>query len=146
MTGEGCRFRRDPLHEISVADDPVCEMIDDLEARTVVTGSQMRFGHRQTHTVTEALTERSRGRLDAWCNATLRVARRHATPFSKLFDLFERKIITGKVKQTIKQHRAVPRREHEAITVEPFGIGRIVFEESGPQHICHRRSACLLYT
>ena len=100
---------------------------------------QVRFGHRQTHAVTEALTERSRGRLDAWRRATLRMAGRDAAPFAKLFDLFERKIITGEVQQAVQQHRSVPRREHEAIAVEPFGIGRIVFEEPGPQHIRHRR-------
>src|SRR6185437_9881913 len=98
-----------------------------------------RFGHRQTHAVTEALPERSRGRLDTWRNATLGMSRRDAAPFAKLFDLFERKIITGEVKQAVQQHRSVPRRQHEAITVEPFWIDRIVFEEPGPQHIRHRR-------
>jgi hypothetical protein len=43
------------------------------------------------------------------------------------------------LKQTVQQHRSVPRREYEAIAVEPFGIGRVVFEEPCPQHIGHRR-------
>ena len=101
MAGEGCGLRRDALHQVTVADDPVGEMIDDLGAGAIVTCGQVRFGHRQTHSVAEALTERPRGRLDAWSNAALGVARRHATPFAKLFDLIERKIITGEVKQTV---------------------------------------------
>jgi hypothetical protein len=53
----------------------------------------------------------------------------------------EGKIITGEVKQTVQQHRTVPGRKHEAIAVKPTGIGGVVFEEPGPQHIRHRRGA-----
>ena len=67
MAGEGCGLRGDALHQVAVADDPVCEMIDDLGAGAVVTSGQVRFGDRQTHSVAKALTERSGGRLDAWC-------------------------------------------------------------------------------
>jgi hypothetical protein len=63
----------------------------------------VRFGHRQTDTVAKTLTKRSCGRLDARRDATLGVARRDAAPFAKMLDLFKRKIITGEVKQTVKQ-------------------------------------------
>ena len=69
------------------------------------------------------------------------MAWRHAAPFAKVLDLFKRQSITGEVKQTVQQHRTVPGRQHEAIAVEPFGIGGIVLEEPGPHHIRHRRGA-----
>jgi hypothetical protein len=63
--------------------------------------------------------ERPRGRLDAWRNATLGMARGHAAPFAKLFDLFERKIITGKVEQTVQQPSV---HSTYAIDAAPIGI------------------------
>ena len=141
MAGEGRGLRGYALHQIAIADDPIGEMIDDLGAGPVVARRQVRFGHRQTDAVAEALTQRPGGRLDAWRNATLGMARRHAAPLAKPLDLFERKIVAGEVKQAVQQHRTVPGREHETIAVEPAGIGGIVFEEPGPQHIGHRRGA-----
>src|SRR6185437_12692613 len=102
MAGQGCRLRGDAFHQIAVADDRVCEMVDDLDSGTIVTGSQMRLGQRQTHAVAKSLTERPRCRLDAWRDATLGVARRHAPPFAKPLDLLERNIIAGEVQQTIE--------------------------------------------
>src|SRR6185312_1550803 len=80
MAGERSRLRGDALHQVAVADDPVCEMIDDFGAGAIVACGQVRFGHRQTYAIAEALTERARGRLDARRNATLRVPRRHTPP------------------------------------------------------------------
>ena len=108
MAGKGRGLRGYALHQIAIADDPIGEMIDDLGAGPVVTRRQVRFGHRETHAVAEALTERSGGRLDARRNATLGMSRRHAAPFAKLLDLFERKIVAGEVKQAVQQHRTVP--------------------------------------
>ena len=141
MAGERRGLRGYALHQIAIADDPIGEMIDDLGAGPVVTRRQVRFGHRETDAVAEALTQRPGGRLHAWRNAPLGMARRHAAPLAKPLDLFERKIVAGEVKQTVQQHRTVPGREHETIAVEPTGIGWVVFEEPGPQHIRHRRRA-----
>src|SRR5665213_2194312 len=87
MARERRGLRRDALHQVTVTDDPVGEMVDDLEAGAIVRGSQMRLGYRQTHAVAEALAQRPRRRLDARRNTTLRMAWRHAAPFAKLFDL-----------------------------------------------------------
>src|SRR6185437_1719651 len=132
MAGQRRRLGGDTLHQITVADDPVREMIDDLELGSIVTGAQMSLGHRQPHAVTEPLTERPRGRLNPRREAPLWVAGGDAAPFAKPFYLCEGQGVAGDVKQAVQQHRSVPRRKYETITVDPVGIGRIVFEKPRP--------------
>ena len=108
MTGKGSGFRGYALHQIAIADDPIGEMIDNLRAGPAVTRRQIGFGHRETHAVAKALTERSGCRLDTRRNTTLGMSRRHAAPFAKALDLFKRKIVAGEVKQAVQQHRTMP--------------------------------------
>src|SRR6185437_7032750 len=97
MTGERCGLRGDARHQIAVADDPVGEMSDDLEARTIVPGRKMSRGEREAHSVAKALTERTGGHFHAWRHAALRVARCDAAPFAKPLDLLQRQVIAGEV-------------------------------------------------
>src|SRR6185437_13057716 len=105
MARQRCGLRGYALHQVPVADDSIGEVIDDLEAGAVVTRGEVAFGNCETDAIAKALTKRSRGRLDAGRDATFGMARRHTAPFAKPFDLFKRKIIAGKVKQTVQQHR-----------------------------------------
>src|SRR5680860_1578023 len=41
----------------------------------------------------------------------------------------------GQMDQAVKQHRGVPRRQHEAVTVDPMGSLWIVAQELLPQRI-----------
>jgi hypothetical protein len=108
VAGKGRGLRGYALHQIAIADDPIGEMIDDLRARPVVRRRQVGFGHRETDAVAKALTERSGRRLDARRKATLGMPRGDAAPLPKMFDLFERKIVAGEVKQAVQQHRTMP--------------------------------------
>src|SRR5207302_4275479 len=91
--------------------------------------------------VAEALPKRPRRYLDAGRESALGMTGGDAPPLTKLLDLFERKVVTGRVEQAVQQPRSVPRREDKTVAVEPAGIRRIVSEETGPQHIGHRRAA-----
>ena len=60
---------------------------------------QMRFGHRDSNAIAEALPERTGCHLDARRDAALGMTRCDAVPLPELFDLFERNVVTGRVKK-----------------------------------------------
>jgi hypothetical protein len=68
----------------------VGEVIDDLEARAVAAGRQISLGDGHAHAVAKSLAERAGGGFHAWANAAFWMTGSHATPLSKLFDLFQR--------------------------------------------------------
>src|SRR5688500_3660894 len=125
-------FRGNALHQVAVADDAVSKMVDDLEARTVISRRQICFGDRHAHAITEPLSERSRGDFYSWSQFAFRMSRREAAPLAKLLDLIERQIVTGKMKHAIEQHGAVSRRQNEPVTIRPRRIFGIVLEKAGP--------------
>ena len=43
-------------------------------------------------------------------------------------------LVAGEIEQGVDQHRAVARRQHEAVAIRPFRIGRIEFQELREQH------------
>ncbi len=141
MAGQRGGLRRDALHEVAVTHDRIREMIDDLESRAVVTGSEARLGDRHAHAVAESLPERSGRDLDAGCETALRVTGRDASPLAELPDLLERNVVAGHVEQAVEQHRSVSRRQDETIAVGPAGVGGIVLQEMRPQDVRHRRCA-----
>src|SRR5690349_6541758 len=102
MAGQRRRLGRDALHQIAIAYDRVSEMIDDIETLAVVTRRQMRLCHRHSDAVTEALAERSGGHLDAGRESALGVTGSDTAPLAKLLDLFERKIVTGRIEQAVQ--------------------------------------------
>jgi hypothetical protein len=54
---------------------------------------------------------------------------------AKAFDLLDRHgFVAKKIKERVKQHRAVAGGEHEAIPIRPSRIGRVEFQKSGEQH------------
>src|SRR5580692_632377 len=116
-------------------------MIDDLVSRPVITGRQPRFSNRYTDTIGESLPKWPRGGLDARRQTTLRVTGRFAPPFSKMFDLLERQIVTRKVQQAVQQHRPMSTGQYETIAVEPLRVPRIMLEKLGPESKGHRSSS-----
>src|SRR5688572_20129245 len=125
-------FRGDAFHDVAIADDGICEMVDDLEARTVISRRQICFGDCHAHAITEPLSERSGGDFYSGSQFAFRMTRREAAPLAKLLDLIERQIVTGKMKHAIEQHGAVPSRQNETVTIRPRRIFWIVLEKAGP--------------
>ena len=108
-----------------------------------VTLAQEALGHRHPDAVREALTEWARRRLDARrehvAEHSLRVAWGTGSPLAEALELGQRQVVAGQVKDAVEQHRAVSRREHEAVPVRPVGIGRIVSEHARVQEVGDRR-------
>src|SRR5919106_5806574 len=132
MPGKTGRFRGHAFHQVTVADNGISEVVDDLEPRPVVARRQMSLGDRHADTVAEALTQGTGGRFHAWRHLTFGMAGGAASPLAKLLDLFERDVIAGKIEHAVKQHRSVACRKDAAITVRPGRIARIVSEEASP--------------
>ena len=67
----------------------------------------------------------------------LGMARRPGAELAEIPDLVERHLrVAGEIEQRIEQHRAVAGRQHEAVAVRPFRIGRVVFQELREQDGC----------
>ena len=87
--------------------------------RAVVAGGEMRFRDRHADAVGESLAERTGRGLHARRESALRMSGRVASPLAKQLNLFERQVIASQMEQAVKQHRAMARREDEAITIDP---------------------------
>jgi hypothetical protein len=62
------------------------------------------------------------------------VARRFAVQLAEALELLDRQVVAGEMQQGVDQHRAVAVGQHEAVTVGPVRIGRVVVQVIAPQH------------
>ena len=141
MTRKRRGFGRHAFHQVTVADQPVGVMMNNLEPGPIVTTGKIRFGDGHAHSIAESLTERACGGFHAGSYTSLGMTRREAAPLAKLFDLFERQIIAGEIEQAVQQHRSVAGRQHESVSIEPMRIGGVMLKKSCPQDIGHRGRA-----
>ena len=132
--GERACFVRDPFHQAAIAGEDVSVMIDDVMAFAVELRSKHALGDRHAHCVRKALPERTRRRLDARGQTVFRMTWRFRMELTKTFELFHRKLVTREMEQRIKEHRAVPVRDHETVTIGPRGVGWVVTQMAVPQH------------
>src|ERR1039458_4033938 len=101
-------------------------MIDDLVSRSVVVCRQMVFCDRHADGIGKSLTEGTGRRFHTRRHSALRMSRSLAAPLPKLFDLFQRQIVAGQMKQAVEQHRAMSGRQNKPVPIEPVWILRIV--------------------
>ena len=136
---QGARNRaglvRYSLHQATVAKEHVGVVVDHREIFLVVARGQQLLGQRHAYRVRQPLAERAGRGLDRRMFAALRVARRARVPLAEALELGHRKIMARQVQQGIQQHRAVPVRQHEPVTIEPARIGRVVAKEVVPEHL-----------
>lgn len=112
-------------------------MVDHLVSGTVEPRPEMGLRNGRPDRVRDTLAERPSRRLNADGHVAFRMARRSTTPLTKRFDVVQRQVVARQVEERIQEHGAVPGREHEAITVWPARIQRVVSETPGPQDIGH---------
>ncbi len=55
-------------------------------------------------------------------------------PLPEGLDVIEADIAAGEIQQCIEQHRAMARRQHEAVAVRPIVVRRVEFQEAREQH------------
>ena len=82
----GC-LRGDTLLKVTVRNDGISVMVNDIMPRSIVICCQPLFSNRHTHAIGKPLAQRPRGCFHAGDNPILRVARRLATPLSELLEL-----------------------------------------------------------
>ena len=99
MARQGGCFGGHALHEVAIAYQRVGEMVDDAEARPVVTGGEVRFGHGQPHAVAETLAQRTGGGFHAGRQAALRMPGRAAAPLAELLELVQRQFVARQMQQ-----------------------------------------------
>ncbi len=104
MTRERRGLGRYAFHQIAVADQHISVMIHDLVFRTVVVCGEIGFCDGQTDAIGEALAQRTGRCLHPRRQSALGMSRTFAAPLAKLFDLFQRQIVTRQMQQTVKQH------------------------------------------
>src|SRR5574340_1299986 len=129
MSGQRGCLRGDAFHQVAVADDRIGGVVDDLETGTVVTRRHLRFANRHAHRIGKPLPQRAGGGLYAWRMPPFGMPRCLAAPLAEIPDVVQRQVVTGEMQQAVEQHRTVPGREYEAVTVEPARITRIVPEQ-----------------
>jgi len=123
----------------AVAHDHVGVVINELHVGLVELGRQVRLGHRQTHGVGDALTQRAGGDLHAGGLEGFGVAWGAAAPLAELLDVLKgHRVVAGEVQQRIEQHAAVTGGQHKAVAVEPLGVLGVVAKDLVPQRISHR--------
>ena len=71
--------------------------------------------------------------------ADLGVAGRAAAELAEALQLVERQVVAGEVQEAVEQHAAVAGRKDEPVAVDPGRLGRVMFHETVPQYISHRR-------
>ncbi len=116
MAGQRCRLGADSLHEVTVGDEGVGEVIHDLLPQPT---AQMALGHRHADGRSETLAQRTRGHLDPDVVIDLGVSRGVTSPLTKVAEVVEGQREPGEMQQRVQQHRAVAVGEDEAIAIGP---------------------------
>ena len=122
----------DAFHHAAVAHEGVGVVVDNVVTWTVKLRRQRFFCNRHTDCVGNTLTQRTGGGFHTSGITYFRVARSFRVQLTEVFQFFHRQIVTGEVQQAVDQHGAVAVGQHEAVTVSPGRILRVVFQEITP--------------
>ena len=133
--GQRGHFVGDAFHQAAVAEEHIGAVIDDCMTRAVEARGQHLFRQREAHRVGQALTQRAGGSFHARGMAVFGVAGGARVQLAEALELIQRQVVAGQVQQRVLQHGAVAVGQHEAVAVEPLGIGRVVPEEIVPYHL-----------
>ena len=126
-------FMGNTFHHAAIAHEGIGEVIHDIVAWTVELRRQCFFRNRHTDRVRNPLAQRAGGGFNT-CGVThFRVARRFGVQLTEVLQLRHRQVIAGEVQQAVDQHGAVAVRQHEAVTVSPGRVLRVVVQEITPQ-------------
>ena len=131
------RLRRNAVHQVTITNDGIGVLVDDVEFFPVNTRGQVRFRQCNAHAHTEALTERPCSGLNTAIHIVFRMAGSFAVPLSKALQFAHRHIVAGEVQQGVQQCGPVTGGEDEAIAVEPTRILGIVAKKPVPEYVGH---------
>ena len=145
-------FGRDAFHHAAVTADGVDVVVEDVEARFVVSVGEPFLGDGHADTGGDALAERAGRGLDAGNPMVLRMARGLAVELTKSANILERNggltellIVSidclnfGEVQDRPEQHRSVAVGKNEAIPVGPDRVLWIEIHRPVPDRVDQRR-------
>ena len=138
VAGERAGLGRHPLLHVAVAADREGAVVDQLVAGAVVARGQHGLGQRQADRHGDALAERPGGGLDPGGVAALGVPGGGAAELAEALQVVEREPVAGEVEARVEQHRGVAGRQHEAVAVEPVGVGRVVLHHPRVEQVGQR--------
>ena len=90
-----CGFVRCAFHQIAVAAESICMMINYIKIIFVIKCGKMAFGYGHPYGIHNTLSERTGGRFHSRRKSVFRVTRCFAVPLPEIFNIVERKIVAG---------------------------------------------------
>ena len=134
VPGKPDGFLRDAFHQAAVAGDDPGAMIDEIVAEH---GVEMALRHCHADRHGQPLPQRPGGGFDTGELEIFRVAGAWAAKLAEVADVVDRRArIPGQVEQRVYQHRAMARRQDEAIAVGPVGVAGVELQMAGEQCRC----------
>lgn len=129
------RLMVDAFHQAAIAGDYPGTVIDQIIA---IDSVEMPLGHRHADRHREALAQRAGGALDARHLEILGVSGTRAVQLTEIADVVHRRLrIATEVQQRVDEHRAMARRQHEAVAIRPARRARIELQMIAEQHRRH---------
>ena len=128
VAGEGDGFQCDAFLHATVTGEGDDMVVEDRMLGGVEAGLGHFAGEGETDGVGDTLDERASRALDAGRLMKLRVAGSLGVQLAEVLHLIDREVVAAKVQPAVQEHRAVAGGEHEAVAVEPAGLGGIVRE------------------
>ncbi len=128
------------FHQAAITQECIGIVIDDLVVFAVKLRCQRFLSNRKTYRVSDALTQRASSGFNTRRIAIFRVTCSFRMQLTEIFDVIDRKIVTGQVEQAVNQHGAVTIRQDETVAIHPVRVGWIMYHEIIPQYfgdICH---------
>ena len=138
---------RDALHHVAVAAQRVDVVVEQLEAGPVEVAGEPAGPDRHADAGGGALAQRAGRGLDAGGQPVLGMPRAWAVELPEALQIVQRRprprpsairLHAGEVQKGIEQHRRMPARQHEAITIEPGRVGGIEAQEVLPERVGDR--------
>ena len=132
VTRERCRLVAHALFEATVAAGREHVVIDHTGA---VPRPEVRLRERDADPVGESLPERAGGDLDSRGVPVLGVTGGARSPLPQRLDVVELEAEAGEEQHVVEQHRSVPVRQHEPVTIGPVRRARVVPHDARPEHV-----------
>ncbi len=109
MPRKGCRFRRDPLHDVAVTDNSVNSVVNKGLAGYVKFFSQHFSGIGHADCVRETLPQGAGSCFHSGSMAEFGVPRGFTVKLPEVFYVIKAEVISGHVQHGVKEHGAVSR-------------------------------------
>ena len=142
MAGQRGGLGGHALHEVAVAGDGVGVVVDDgREPASLKVAARNASAMAMPTALPKPCPSGPVVVSTPGASPILGMARRAAAELAEVLEVVEGEAVAGEVQQRVEQHAAVAGGEDEAVAVGPVGMGGVVLEVPGPEHVRHGRHA-----